>query len=113
MSLNTLFASIGVGFIYNKVATYMNNMIFETAAINDKITVFDSYFMCPIASATIMDNLDISTESKWTMLNGNPSYKIWCFPTIYILPEKTIIYNIDDHARANKLFMKADIRIVN
>ena len=111
MSFNTLFVSIGAGFIYNTVAAYLNNMIFETAAINDKTTVFNREFMCPIASATILDNLDINTESKWDIYFGKSDYKIWCLPKY--ISQKTIIYNIDEHARENKLFVKADIRVVN
>lgn len=111
MSINTLFVSVGAGFMYNTVATILNNMIFETAAINDKTTVFNREFMCPIASATILENLDITTDSKWDILFGNPNYRVWCFPTF--TPRKTIIYNIDEHARENKLFVKADIRVVN
>lgn len=109
MSLNTLFVSIGAGFVYNTIATYMNNMIFETAGINEKTTMFDTKFMCPIAEATELESLDIKTDSKWDILFGNPNYRVWCFPTF--TPRKIIIHNIDEYARENKLFVAADIRV--
>jgi hypothetical protein len=113
MSLSTIFVTIGAGYIYNSIATYLNNIIFETASINDKTTVFNTNFMCPIASATILNDLDINTENKWTMLFGDPErgYKVYCFPTFTSQP--TIIYNIDEFARENKMFMKANIRVVD
>ena len=111
MCFGALFVSIGAGFVYNTIATYMNNMIFDTAGINDKTTMFDTRFMCPIAEATELRSLDINTDSKWDILSGNPDYKIWCFPTF--TPQKIIIHNIHEYARENKLFVKADIRVVN
>jgi len=111
MSINILFSAIGAGFVYYTVASYLNNMIFETAGINNKTTMFDTRFMCPIADATELESLDLNTDTKWDVLFGNPNYKIWCFPTF--TPKKTIIHNIDEHARENKLFVSANIRVVN
>lgn len=104
-------ALIGCG-IYNIIATKFNNMIYETAGVNDPVTVFDAPWMCPIASAYVYNNMNITGENKWDFGGGKPSYQVWRMPSFSVTP--TIIYKItDDYTMDGHAFITANIRFIN
>jgi hypothetical protein len=101
---------IGCG-VYNIIANKINNMRYEEAGVNDPVTVFDAPWLCPIASAYVYDNMNITQENKWDFGAGKPNYRMWRMPTFSVTP--TIIYRIDgDYTMDGKPFSTANIRFI-
>lgn len=116
--LNNIYKIIVGCTTYNILATEINNFRYKTIADKNKYTMFKTPFpLFPIAYASTHEDISIlSTDfdiskSKWEYKYPSLEYPVWCMPTFSFTP--TIIYNIDHHAKTNRVFLSVNLKIID